>query len=210
EAEPPQTGEAQSAAQETATDTRPQPPAQPEKKAKRSVPIVADPAFCALADCSDVDLEPLLFALGYRRHGSADGQAVFVRKGPRKQSDQDARKDRGKDGRESRRVRARKPQQEVPAEGAAGAADERPPGEARKPRRPRGRGKAPRKAQSKGPGKEPSTHHARDSDKQGRKPLDQAAIAARKARQEEARRREEKRMADSPFAILKQLSFGGE
>jgi len=40
--------------------------------------------------------------------------------------------------------------------------------------------------------------------------LDKAAVAARKARPEEARRREEKRMADSPFAILKQLSFGGE
>jgi ATP-dependent RNA helicase SUPV3L1/SUV3 len=206
EAEPPQTGEAQSAAPETATETSPQPPQQPEKKAKRSVPIVADPAFCALADCSDADLEALLFALGYRRHGSSDGQAVFVRKGPRKENDKNARKDHGKDGRESRRARARKPQQEAQGEGAAAAVDESAPGEARKPRRPRARDKGPRKAQGKGPGKD----HARDGDKQGRQPLDKAAIAARKARQEEARRREEKRMADSPFAILKQLSFGGE
>jgi len=44
----------------------------------------------------------------------------------------------------------------------------------------------------------------------GKRKTPDPVIAARKARQEEARLREEKRMADSPFAVLRQLALGGE
>ena len=57
-------------------------------------------------------------------------------------------------------------------------------------------------------GERPGERQGERRGKGERKPLDKEAIAARKARQEEARRREEKRMADSPFAILKQLNLG--
>src|SRR3546814_2771985 len=45
--------------------------------------FAAEPALCQLADCDAADLEALLFALGYRRHGSAEGQPRFRRKGAR-------------------------------------------------------------------------------------------------------------------------------
>jgi ATP-dependent RNA helicase SUPV3L1/SUV3 len=181
EAEPPQAAEA----------AKPQPTQPTATTAKSFSPIVADPAFCALAGCNDSDLEALLFALGYRRHGSSDGQAVFVRKGPRQERSKERGKGRGAD---AHKARTRQPQQQAAPEAVGAAAI----GEPRKPRRARGKGKAHGKSQ------------AEDREKRTREPLDKAAIAARKARQEEARRREEKRMADSPFAILKQLSFGGE
>src|SRR3546814_5068416 len=43
--------------------------------------FAAEPALCQLADCDAADLEALLFALGYRRHGSAEGRPRFRRKG---------------------------------------------------------------------------------------------------------------------------------
>src|SRR5690606_2766289 len=113
------------------------------------------PALCALADCSEVDLEALLFALGYRRNGSSDGAPWFQRKGPRRKAPRHAKARRSDDG----------------AVAATAGCQPRKP---HKPRKP-----DPREA-------------------------------ARAARREAARLREEKRMADSPFAILRQLTAGGE
>src|SRR3546814_14032625 len=48
--------------------------------------FAADAALCALADCDPPDLEALLFSLGYRRHGTVDGQALFHRRGARRKS----------------------------------------------------------------------------------------------------------------------------
>ncbi len=159
----------------------------PERKIRARKParvaFAADEALCALADCGVEDLEAILFALGYRRCKDAEGRPAFMRKGPRR----DTRRDNG---------RPRKAAAARPAEGTAGEAAAAKAGKAKAAHKTKGKGKAKGKAGSKaGP---------------GRKPQDKAAIAARKARQEEARRREEKRMADSPFAILKQLALGGE
>ncbi len=159
----------------------------PERKTRARKParvaFAADEALCALADCGVEDLEAILFALGYRRCKDAEGRPAFMRKGPRR----DTRRDNG---------RPRKAAAARPAEGTAGEAAAAKAGKAKAAHKTKGKGKAKGKAGSKaGP---------------GRKPQDKAAIAARKARQEEARQREEKRMADSPFAILKQLALGGE
>ncbi len=154
------------AAPEPQTDT---PPAA-KKKPRKAVPFTMDPALCKLADCSEADMESLFFALGYRRHGSRDAAATFLRKGPRRAAPQEG----------GRKARQKAEGKGAPAAETAG--------------RPRAKGK--------------HRGRARAGDKG--KPLDQTALAARKARQEEARRREEKRMADSPFAILKQLHLGGE
>src|SRR5690606_1266285 len=43
--------------------------------------FAAGPALRALADCGATDLEAMLFALGYRRHGEIDGEPRFLRKG---------------------------------------------------------------------------------------------------------------------------------
>ena len=164
EATPPATASPAEAEIAAALQATAAPQAQPAeepkagKKTRKTAPVAADPALCALADCDGADLEALLFALGYRRHAGSDGVATFLRKGPRQ--------DRGK-----AQVRGKKA-------------------------KPKARGKG----RSKDKGK---------NGDRGRPP-DEAALAARKARQEEARRREEKRMADSPFAILKQLAIGGE
>src|SRR3546814_18218441 len=48
--------------------------------------FAAGAALCALAGCDPADLEALLFALGYRRHGTVDGQALFQRRGARRKS----------------------------------------------------------------------------------------------------------------------------
>jgi len=112
--------------------------------------FVATTELRQLADCSDADLEAMLFTLGYRRHGSRDGQPLFLRKGARRHA---------------------------PAQAA----------------RPEGAGETPAVTQKK-------------SRPRGKRKADPAAAA----RKEEARRREEKRLADSPFAILRQLTAGGE
>ncbi|MGF1628915.1 MAG: helicase-related protein [Kiloniellaceae bacterium] len=127
-------------------------------KPQQASAFTATPALCALADCGAGDLEAVLFVLGYRRDGSVDGQARFLRKGPRRKS-------------------------QVHKAAAPKAPDDTVTAPARQARRrkPRGKPEAPDPAQ-----------------------------AAREARQEAARLREEKRMADSPFAILRQLALGGE
>lgn len=122
-------------------------------KAPRAPGFAADAALCALADCDAPDLEALLFALGYRRHGTADGQALFLRRGARRK-----------------------------APGEKASADKAPAD--------------PAKAAASTPGRRGKP-----------KPKLDPAQAARKV---EARRREEQRMADSPFAILRRLSLGGE
>src|SRR3546814_4423209 len=48
--------------------------------------LAAGAALCALAGCDPADLEALLFALGYRRHGTVDGQALFQRRGARRKA----------------------------------------------------------------------------------------------------------------------------
>src|SRR3546814_12697172 len=48
--------------------------------------FAADAALCALADCDPPDLEALLFALGYPRHGTVGGQALVQRPGARRHS----------------------------------------------------------------------------------------------------------------------------
>src|SRR3546814_6549289 len=115
--------------------------------------FAADAALCALADCDPPDLEALLFALGDRRHGTVDGQALFQRRGARRKS----------------------PGEKAPADSAP---------------------EDPAKAAASTPGRKGKPRPRLDP-----------AQAARKA---EARRREEQRMADSPFAILRRLSLGGE
>jgi len=123
--------------------------------AKVAPGFAAGPALCALADCNEADMEALLFALGYQRYGSIDGQPQFQRKGARRKAPQ------GRSARET--------------EDTAAAA-------------------------------KPERHKSKPHEK--RKP--DPAEAARAARREAARLREEKRMADSPFAILRQLTAGGE
>ena len=116
--------------------------------------FAADPVLCQLADCSAADLEAALFALGYRRHGTVDGEPRFLRKGAR-----------------------RKPPAAAPAAGAVEAVAAAVAGEP---------------AAAKG--------------RRGRRKSDPAEVA----RKAELRRLEEKRMADSPFAILRQLALGSE
>jgi hypothetical protein len=128
----------------------------PVAEAPKAAPaFAAGPALCALADCNEVDLEALLFALGYRRHGSVDGQPQFQRKGALRRA---------------------------------------PPGG------------AARKTEDTAAAAKPERHKGKSHEK--RKP--DPAEVARAARREAARLREEKRMADSPFAILRQLTVGGE
>ncbi len=124
--------------------------------AKPDAGFAADPVLCKLADSGEADLEALLFALGYRRAGAADGVTTYVRKGPNRK-------------RTARRRATAAPE----ATGGEAAGSET----ADKP-------KAKRRHKKPDP-----------------------ALAARKAA---AREREEKRMADSPFAILRQLAIGGE
>ena len=116
--------------------------------------FAADATLCQLADCGAADLEALLFALGYRRHGTVDRQPQFLRKGARRQA--------------AAQTPAAGPVEAVAAAVAGGPA--------------------------------PATS------RRSKRKIDPAQ-AARKA---EVRRREEKRMADSPFAILRQLALGNE
>ncbi len=196
--ETPETGEPKAPAPEVETATAPMPaePAAAEPaptevapteaapteaapaaaKRRQAVAFSADTALCELAGCDEVDLEALLFALGYRRHRDAEGQATFLRRGPRHKA-KDTRSKSGK-----------RPSKNAATE----TAKEDASGPARRKGKPR-RGNAEAKKTAGGKRKTPDP-----------------AIAARKARQEEARKREEKRMADSPFAILRQLSLGGE
>jgi hypothetical protein len=85
-------------------------------------------------------------------------------------------------------------------------------------RRPR---RAPQKAPPQGAagpesaGADAATGATADTKRRARRPKknrqpDRGHSPAQAARQEEARRREEKRMADSPFAVLRQLALGGE
>src|SRR3546814_12329415 len=48
--------------------------------------FAAGAALCALAGCDPADLEALLFALGYPRHGTETGQALFQPRGARRKS----------------------------------------------------------------------------------------------------------------------------
>jgi ATP-dependent RNA helicase SUPV3L1/SUV3 len=133
------------------------------ENAKPDAGFAADPALCSLADSDEADLEALLFALGYRRAGAADGTTSYVRKGP------------------NRKRAARKRETAAPkAAGEATAGEDGAGATAKRAEKP----KAKRRHKKPDP-----------------------ALAARKAA---AQAREEKRMADSPFAILRQLAIGGE
>ena len=191
----PETGAAKAAA------TKPD-AAKPAARAARPQPVAfsADPALCELAACDAADLEALLFALGYRRHRTAEGAVTYLRKGPQRKAAGGRKPAKQKAGAAPAKVAPDKTAQDKTAPGEDAAAPSR---RKRRPRRDRHKTSAPDKVQA------PATTQAPGKTRGPRKAPD-PAIAARKARQEEARKREEKRMADSPFAILKQLALGGE
>jgi ATP-dependent RNA helicase SUPV3L1/SUV3 len=145
----------------------------------------------ALADCGEADLAALFFALGYRRRSDPEGKVTYSRKGPRKAA-------------------AKKP---AAASATAAATDTPAAAQAESVEAEAAAPRSARRAAGRNRGKGRGKQHGKEASKvrgaaEKREPS--AAEAERAARRAEAKAREEKRMADSPFAVLRQLAISSK